>query len=259
MAVADAVTSPAAVLPADGIFPLPLTTFETLMFVDTRPGYPMLVDCELWFQGRIERPAFEQALAFAAARNPLFACLIARAPRQGWHWVPSDQSPRVDWAASETPIAGDYGALVDLTRDIGLKLWVRSGEACSTVLLQFHHACSDGMGVYGFIEDLLAGYANALPGAEPVEPRPLEPERLKRRGLLHVTGRSLPRVLFDSVWGAIEGLRFLGGAPLVLPRQRAEAAGSAQVPGDDRVPGHSATCDRHTVERLRLALRLKPP
>src|ERR1700756_2742283 len=125
MAVADILATQRAVESIDGLFPLPLTTFETLMFTDARTDYPMLVDMELHFQGCIDRAAFDSALSFAVARNPLFTCLVQREGEQAWQWVPSTQVPQVDWAPLGTPIAGSYGALMDLTQQIGLKVWVR--------------------------------------------------------------------------------------------------------------------------------------
>ena len=247
MAVADTIAAQPAVPSFDGFFPLPLTTFETLMLTDARPDFPMLVDFEVHFQGRIDRAAFDKALTFALGRNPLFTCNALHEDRQPWRWVPSGQLPQVDWAATGTPIAGGFGEPIDLTQEIGLKIWVRHTAEHSLVLLQFHHACSDGVGTYAFIEDLMVGYNAALPGAAPVEPRPLEPERLKHRGLIHVTGRSLSRQIVDSIWGAVEGFRFYAERPLPMPPKVERAAASGQA------TFLTQSCGREVVEGLRLA------
>src|SRR5262249_20756615 len=143
-----------------GIFPLPLTAFETFMIADAKPGYSMWCDCELQFSGEIERHAFDQALRFALDRNPLLHSLVV-ASGAAASWTPVDRLPIVDWGAMGEPLDDCYDSHIDLGVDIGLRMHVRQGEDRSTVLIQFHHACSDGVGIVGFIEDFLYGYAKA--------------------------------------------------------------------------------------------------
>lgn len=198
------------------IFPLPLTTFESLMLLDSRPDYPMMVDLEMRFDGAIDRQAFDAGLRFAIGRNPLMTSLVRREGKKKIPcWQPSEQLPQVDWAPLGTPIGDSYGQHVDLTSEVGLKIWVRQGSEQSTVLLHFHHAISDGLGCHAFMDDLLVGYNAALPGAMPVSPRPWEPARLPGRGLIGVLGRPLLRRIYDSIVGVREVIRFF-----VLPRCR---------------------------------------
>ena len=42
-----------------------------------------------------------------------------------------------------------------------LRQWVRENDRGASVLVQFHHACCDGVGAMQFIEDLLTAYAAA--------------------------------------------------------------------------------------------------
>lgn len=230
----------------EGIFPLPLTAFETLMFLDARPDYPMWADIEVQFQGRIDRAAFEAGLAFALPRNPLLTSLVAPAGKHAWQWVPSDQQPAIDWAPLGTPLGPTFGEYVDLTKTIGLKLWVRESDQRSTVLIDFHHACSDGIGLYGFIEDLMVGYNAAIAGSAPVTPRPLEPAKLLQRGLLQVPVRSPLQQVHDLIVSVREGLRFYWEAPLTLPAQEQPAEGS-------RVPFITRTLPPEVSEGLRFA------
>lgn len=210
-----------------GIFPLPLTPFEAFMVTDTRPDSTMLCDMELQFRGAIDRTAFDAALAFALSRNPLFTCLVALDANGAMVWIPSESRPAVDWAPWGVPLDDSYGRFTDLFSELGLRVHVRQGDDRSTVLLHFHHACSDGIGGLAFIEDLLAGYANAVPGAEPIEPRALEPQRLVDRGTLGLTGRSLWRKFIDSLAGTREGAKFMGQRPVALaPGKKADSASS---------------------------------
>jgi hypothetical protein len=212
-----------------GLFPLPLTPMESFMVADAREDYPMMCDTELQFQGCIDREAFDVALAQAVARNPLLGCLIGRDQAGAMAWTPTYRLPQVDWAPHGTPIAGDYGRTIDLTRDIGLRVWVRQGQEQSIVLFQFHHACSDGVGFLGFSEDFMAAYSAAVPGAIAVTPRSLNPDLLKRRGVLGIPHRSGWEKVTDAWFGMRESMRFLLQAPLALSPRVAPAEATGHV------------------------------
>jgi len=218
------------------LFPLPLTAFESFMVADNRPDYPMLCDLELHFQGRIDRAAFEAGLRLALARNPLFTSLVVRDGRRGWRWTLTDRQPPVDWAVWGTPIDASYLAPLDLAADIGLRIWVREGLERSTVLLHFHHACSDAIGGFAFIEDLLAGYAMACPGGDAIVPRTLDPARLASRGESE-SERGLLRRLTDPIVGLREGVRFFRERPMPLAPPLEHTSGREQpMPGEPEAP-----------------------
>ncbi len=228
-----------------GVFPLPLTPMELFMIADAREDFGMLCDLELKFEGTIDRPAFETALAIALARNPLLVSLIQRDAAGRWVWVPSGRVPAVDWAPLGTPIAGDYGQRIDLAREIGLRIWVRPGANESIAMFQFQHACTDGIGILAFSEDLMAAYSSALPEGPRVELRPLEPERLKGRGVLGIPPRNFWQQIFDVAVGMREGLRFILQAPVTL------VARSAPEQAAGHVVFRSVTLADETVVQLR--------
>ncbi len=141
------------------LFPLHLSPIEIYMLADDHRGYPMSFVVQAQLSGQINRGAFEEALDEATARHPLLRARIATGKGALPCWMlASDQKPAVDWGAEETPIACPAGESIDLTKEIGLRVWVRQGGAGARVLLQFHHACCDGTGAYRFLGDLLAGY-----------------------------------------------------------------------------------------------------
>jgi hypothetical protein len=212
------------------IFPLPLTTMESFMVADSHVDYPMMVDLELKLKGSIDRAAFDAGLAFAIARNPLFTCLIEPTKQGTLAWVPTDRMPHVDWAPLGAPFDAGYDRLLDLTQEIGLRIWVRQGQEKSSVLLHYHHACADGMGGIAFVEDLMVGYAAAYSNNTPVSPRTLDPSRLKARGEVGIVGRTLRRRITDSFIGAREGLRFALQKPHPLEPARASTVGSSELP-----------------------------
>ena len=47
---------------------------------------------------------------------------------------------------------------LDIGSRTGLRVWVRQGDGASRIVMQFHHACCDGIGAYRFLGDLLAAY-----------------------------------------------------------------------------------------------------
>jgi hypothetical protein len=141
------------------IFPLHLTPIEIFMLADDQPQHPMTFVVQLQLSGRIERAAFESALAETLERHPLLQSLIQSGKRDLLCWMPTeDVGPYLDWRSEGVPITCPHGEKIDLASEIGLRVWVREGEYRTRVVLQFHHACCDGTGAYRFLGDLLAAY-----------------------------------------------------------------------------------------------------
>ncbi len=111
------------------LFPLPISLFELYMLTDARPGYPMMCDLELHFDGVIERAAFDAALRFAVGRHPLFQSVIVEDIKKRLFWELTDREPEVDWAPEGVPLGAKYDAFVDLRTEIGLRVWVRKAQA----------------------------------------------------------------------------------------------------------------------------------
>ncbi len=249
MSIAASQQLPAIASAPSAIFPLPMTVFESFMVSDDRPDYPMMCDMEMQLQGRVDRSAFESGLAFALARNPLFTCRVERRRRGSLVWVQTGQTPVVQWVSLDSPLDDSYGAFTDLTAELGFRIWVRQGEAQAKVLLHFHHACSDAMGAFAFIEDLLAGYTAAIPGSPVVTPRPVDYGRLLRRGEAGMVGRSLSQRIYDAVVGPREGLKFA----LKSPPPLAAVARQSDAPVEPPVrPGFlTVACPNHVASGLR--------
>lgn len=244
------------------IFPLPLSTMEWFMWADGRPDYPMMCDLELCFRGRIDRAAFDAGLAAAMDRAPLFRALVEPRRKGPPAWGLTDRMPPVDWAPLGTPWGEKYDTLIDLTAEPGLRVYVREGHDRSTVRLHFHHACSDGIGGYAFIEDFLTGYSQVFPDGAAVSPRPLEPRRLLGRDDPGTAGRGVYRGVVDTLVGAREGARFFLQKPLPLapveplsspaPPERRQVGFLAQACPDETAAGlrRAATAARVSVNDL---------
>jgi NRPS condensation-like uncharacterized protein len=153
------------------LFPLPLTAFEHYMLADDRPGYPMTFFFRLTFAGHLAPRRFHDALRAALERHPLLRAHVrGRVDGMTWRlsWV--DASPRgpwVSWDEKDVPVHFPGSPRIDLRGETGLRVWVRAGPDVTSVLLQFHHACCDGIGAVHFLETFLAAYAapSSLNGA----------------------------------------------------------------------------------------------
>jgi hypothetical protein len=149
----------------------------------------MTFSCHLFFRGTIQRLAFEAALVEALARHPLLQAIIRPAKANKPCWVSAgEQTPPVHWGRSGEGFEFETAENIDLTHQVGLRMWVRTGSGKSEILLQFHHACCDGTGAYRFIGDLLAEYGLRTAGeldapvVEVCDPRLLKERRGKMAG-----------------------------------------------------------------------------
>jgi hypothetical protein len=177
------------------VFPLHLAPIDAFFCADDQPDYPMTSVIHLDFIGVVQRDAFEAALEDALERHPLLSSLIKPAKRSMPCWVAtkSEVKPIVDWGPIDKPIECPDGEAIDLGREVGLRIWVRSGDDCCRITLQVHHACTDGTGVYRFLGDLLACYGirtssgGELPELSPMDPRLLR-DRRRRMANVAING-----------------------------------------------------------------------
>ena len=232
------------------LFPLHLSPIEIFMLADDQLGYPMSFAVKLWLSGTVDRTAFESALAEALQRHPLLQALIKAGKGDLPCWMPAgDVWPDFDWGGEGTPIVCQRGEHIDLSKEIGLRLWVRQGTHGANVLLQFHHACCDGTGAYRFIGDLLAGYgirtavADQRPVLGSVEEKLLRTRKQHALGAGAATGSALRRLAIKEGW------KILANRPAVLaPPAAASCNGSPPL----EFPGFLySSFDRAEHQRLR--------
>ena len=169
------------------VFPLPLVAWERYMWKDDRTRYPMTFVIRLEISGELQREAFLRAMKTSLERHPLLKSRIASVGWRGWCWLSSEgDEPLLDWAdaSSDAAVRLPLGEFIDLTREVGLRVWVRATIKRARLTFQFHHAATDGLGAIQFLGDLLAAYGRAtvLPGDEVPEFGPLEISNLRTRG-----------------------------------------------------------------------------
>ncbi len=166
------------------LLPLPLSTLEYYFWSDDRREYPTTFPVDLSFSGQLDRQAFLTALRQAQSRHPLLGALIDVST--SWpQWVSSGlPTIPVDWAPRGVPLTLPDGVYIDLRSQVGLRVWVRTGDPATRVVIEFHHACCDGLASMQFIEDLLIFYSIAAGGAaEAPQPNELTAERLRDRAV----------------------------------------------------------------------------
>src|SRR5437763_1518894 len=128
------------------LFPLPLTTFEKYMLLDDRPDYPMVFAFRLKLCGELRREAFESALDEALLHHPLLCALVKCPMPCGAVWtLAGDLRPAIDWSVLGDAIGSPRGEGIDLSEEVGLRIWGRQGDGVTKLIFQFHHACCDGI------------------------------------------------------------------------------------------------------------------
>jgi hypothetical protein len=226
------------------LFPLPLTPFESMMWVDDRPSHPMTCSAELTFEGHLDREKFDTAFIRSCLRHPLLMANVD----QRWDgrrvWVPAIEPPQLLWPDSFDGI--ETSLSLDLRRESGIRLWVHRTPGRSKLYCVFHHACTDGAGCLGFLDDLLANYAAQFPGNGKALPK-VNPELLLRRGHFDgangITLKRLSQDLLDvpMTW------QFFSQRPRPL------AGGASSTPSATDRSSHS--CQRSLSKETLQALR----
>jgi NRPS condensation-like uncharacterized protein len=145
-----------------------MTAFEAYMWADDRPDHPMTALIEVAYSGSLEQTLFETAFADVLAQHPLLRATIDETRKRPRWVVHEDASPRIDWGDEASPLSYPAGReAIDLTREIGVRAWVRTGASGGRVVLQLHHACTDGVGVMQVLCDLLRAYDARSKNAAP--------------------------------------------------------------------------------------------
>ncbi|HEX6986277.1 MAG TPA: hypothetical protein VF170_12925, partial [Planctomycetaceae bacterium] len=160
---------------------LPFAAFEAYMRADDAPAHPMTALFEATYSGRLDRDRLGRALSLTLREHPLLRATIDRAARRPRWRISEDATPHFCYAEDDVPLRfpGD-AEFIDLRRETGLRVWVRQGQAGGRIVFQFHHACTDGVGVTHFVLDVLRAYA-FLSGVEAVAPPSREEALLRSR------------------------------------------------------------------------------
>lgn len=148
------------------------------MVADEQPDAPKNCSAEFYFDGAINREAFEQAIHRALQRHRILRAVVrGKGNRLFWH--PTERASPICWSeGSELQGHEDFPRL-DITQIPGHRCWVnvhRVAEANgnedatrfrSTLRVDFHHACCDAIGGMRFMEDAFIIYDSIIHNKEP--------------------------------------------------------------------------------------------
>jgi hypothetical protein len=228
------------------LLPLPLVSFERYLLTDSRPSHPMAFTIRLLFAGRLDPEAFRRAIDRATAMHPLLHAHLEGQRSRELRWVDADgQAPYVDIAARGEPMLypGEMG--IDLWREVGIRIWVRHDDDGAEMRFQYHHSCSDGIGAYRYVEDVLCHYHADVTG-ENVDDvlQPIDAQLLRRRTRFGLSWWRLLLRLPIEFWGIVIGVG-------VFMLRRTGAVRSPQLPtlADEQrrcvldMPAHTFTAD----------------
>ncbi len=212
-----------------------LSTMEKFMLMEDQPGCPMTFVIDLTLRGQVDRSAFEGALRMTLPFQPLLAANIGRGKGNRMCWIAAEEPiPVCDWGTSDDPVVCPDGhERIDLTRETGLRVWVRQGAERAVITMQFHHACTDGIGAYRFIGEVLAAYGILQEGPERYALCEMDQSLLRDRHQ-----RSLGRKVPFGLETAVRAMRYAFNlfwrmsAPLAVSRpSQKEALPEAAFPG----------------------------
>jgi hypothetical protein len=188
-----------------GILPLRLVPFETYNLLDDSTSYPKTFVVRLSFLGAADRTCLERAWSESLARHPLLSALVQRSRMRTSTWIAAPHRAAMEWFDSSESLDDGLGPPIDLTREPGVRLAVFASMDRTEWSFRFHHACCDGLGAFGFIEDMLAIYAGQQDkGHSAFSLRPLDTARLRKRGTFEVPARSIWQQTGD-LWRGIHG------------------------------------------------------
>lgn len=237
------------------IIPVQLAPFEHFMLADDCPDYPKSFFIHMKFQGRFDRPQLTAALKAALKLHPLLNSRIRGSATEGTSriaWIEStSQPPAIDWNDAEIPFRFATGRWMDLKSETGLRLWLRESEDSTTLILQIHHSCCDGLGAYNFIQTLLMVYHQLYTSSSiSTEEDRIDLRLLRDRDLSCSSwGR-----LFKTTWHGIYRVsRYFKSSPVPLATPCALPANNI---GEDQFPKfHTRTFDTTNTRQLRVTAR----
>ena len=237
------------------VLPLRLVPFERYMLTDDRPTHPMAFTIRLLFSGRLDPDAFRRAVSRATAIHPLLHARIEGERSRDLTWVGApDLDPFVDIAATDEPMEYPGSAGIDLRRELGIRIWVRHGGDRVEMRFQYHHSCSDGVGAYRYIEDVLCHYHAELASDDANDyVQPIDEELLRQRTRFGLSWWRLLLRMPIEFWGMVIGVS-------VFMLRKSGQIRSPQVPrhsdGERRrvldMPAHTFTVDE-TKQLLQVA------
>jgi hypothetical protein len=229
------------------MFPFRMTSIEKYHFFDDSAEFPNHFFARFVFSGRLSRGVLEESYRLAVMRH-IRGNAIARKKFGGrWVWAERDE-PLTDIEFSESEEL-EFRRL-DLRTEPGYlaKCFLTSDRA--VVMMQVHHALTDGLGGLAFVRDWLVMYDNLVNGRAVDEGlRPLNPEMLLQRQRIGVWSW----YYFKQLWR--QPIALFGAAKFLMRRFETLANPPPLGTLPNLVPQTaSLTVERETIQHLKREL-----
>ena len=139
------------------MLPAKLTPMEEYFYLVDQPRYPMEVLIRMQLIGEIDRNLFELSIATIVARHPLLRATVNADRGLRWQDNP-DWQPTVQWDCTLLESGYPQVSHLNINEEPGLRIWASEEQRKTTVFLQVHHCCADGLGLVKLTEELLSAY-----------------------------------------------------------------------------------------------------
>ncbi len=219
--------------PSKPLLPLPLEAFERYMRADDWRPYPANGFFHLSLRGVLQAGHFQNAIGAALARHPLMQAWVDLDARGRPVWIEAkDRRPFISWDPNVRPANCPLGPGIDLRREVGARFFMNQVGDRTTMLMQMHHVCCDGLALVQIAEDILAEYQRRAGRASGASSwRPLDPQRLSRRGFFGMGWPGYLRRLPLDLAAGLAAIEFFGHRPVPLGPPQCPAK-AAIVPSD---------------------------
>lgn len=196
----------------------PLTHFEELMLHQDSSAFPTNCFVRMRFEGLLDERAFRAAVLATIKRHPLLHSTVQQ-HRGRYRWHVDEAAPDVTWFSGASAEGPTYLRL-NLEVEHGLRFVVRVDERDSELVVQFHHACCDGLAIFQVVHELLLAYAIEKDGNATYSLPDVAQDLLDSRGSLGLTTGSFLRIFVRQAVGLLGVVQFLVRKPEHLVRHR---------------------------------------
>ena len=136
--------------------------------MDDTAEYSMACHIRLWFDGELVQEVFTRALEAALKAHPFMRVKLRRSAglfgieTMFFDEVPVNAQQALDWNDFDKPIEPKLFN----GNDLRTTFHVRASKEHAILVVRFHHATSDGQGVYSFLDDLFITYDAIVHGKQ---------------------------------------------------------------------------------------------
>ncbi len=189
--------------------PLPLTPLELFLLQCATPRSPMVIRVVLRLTGECQPDLYVQTLQRAIERHPMLSCRLQKINRQ-WCWVSGTPEPIVISRRSGSVFELENGSVIksiDLTQSAGLHTSIVVQDDGVKVVMDVHHAVTDGNGMRQVVTEWLHLYHCEVTGTPSKLPA-IDPDRLAKRHVFPQPASIAPIGLKQSlinIWATIRG------------------------------------------------------